>query len=301
MSEQLNYGFLLIDKPTGISSFSVLHQLDKHFSLSRSKQKLGHGGTLDPAASGLLVAAVGKATRLLRFFLGSDKRYLAHVRLGARTTTDDAMGEVTETAPFEHLHRDHIEQALDAFRGPIKQVPPDFSALHVNGKRAYELARKGREIELPARDATIYENTLTACDLPNDPVIQLDIACSGGTYIRSIARDLGQNLGCYAHLCGLRRTQSCRFDLSQAHTLDHLLEQSSLAPFLLPCEQALSFMEAVKLSQREAEFLMAGRPVNFKHLKPGAYRLQCEDNPKLLAVLEKGDGINITRVDTPND
>jgi len=301
MSDQLNYGFLLIDKPTGISSFSVLHQIDKHFSLSRAKQKLGHGGTLDPAASGLLVAAVGKATRLLRFFLGSDKRYLAHVRLGASTTTDDAMGEVTETAPYEHITRAHIEEALNAFRGPIKQVPPDFSALHVNGKRAYELARKGREIDLPARDAMIYENLLTACDLPNDPVIQLDIACSGGTYIRSIARDLGQNLGCHAHLCGLRRTQSCRFNLSQAHTLSHLIEQPALAPYLMPCEQALSFMEAVKLTQREADFLMAGRPVNFKHLKPGAYRLQREDDPKLLAVVEVGDKIDITRVDTPTE
>ena len=298
MPDQNSYGFLLIDKPTDITSFSVLHQIYKHFHFSRAKQKLGHGGTLDPAASGLLVAAVGKATRLLRFFLGSDKRYLARVHLGARTTTDDATGEVTETAPFGHITREMLESALDAFRGPIKQVPPDFSALHVNGKRAYELARKGKDVELPERDATIYENVLTDCALPDDPVFGLDIACSGGTYIRSIARDLGEVLGCRAHLCGLRRTESCHFNITQAHSLSSLLSQDELTPYLMPCEEALSFLPAVSLSKKEANDLMAGRPLKLRPLPKGAYRLQCEDTPKLLAVAEVGEKLELTRVAT---
>ncbi len=292
----MKHGFLLIDKPTGVTSFNVLHQIDKHFSLGRQGYKVGHGGTLDPEASGLLVAAVGQATKLLRFFLGSDKRYLAQFHLGERTTTDDATGEVIETAPWEHVTRDDVERALDTQRGHIQQIPPNFSAIHVQGKRAYDLARAGKDLALPAREATIYLNKLTACDLPNSPILGLDIACSGGTYIRSIARDLGETLGCHAHMCSLRRIQSCRFDIAQATPLAELLAATELDPFVLPCESALAHLPALTLSTKQVQRLMQGQFVDFKRYEQGVYRVQEGDDPTLKAVVEINDKIEITRI-----
>ena len=149
-------GFLLIDKPTGLSSFQVLRKIDHHFHISRNGQKIGHGGTLDPEASGLLVAAIGRATRLLKYFLGSDKHYLADICLGRSTTTDDATGETRQEGPWQHLSRHDVENALTQFRGTIQQIPPDFSALHVQGKRAYHLAAEGKPVHLEPRSVTIY-------------------------------------------------------------------------------------------------------------------------------------------------
>lgn len=293
-------GFLLIDKPTGPSSFSILKQIDRRFHLTRSKQKIGHGGTLDPEASGLLVAAIGRATRLLKFFLGSDKHYLADFCLGRSTTTDDATGETLEEAPWQHLTQTDVENALSAFRGTIQQVPPNFSALHVQGKRAYELAAQGKTVVLEPREITLYHTELTHCDLPQSPVISLSIACSGGTYIRSIARDLGQKLGTRAHMCALRRTQSCRFDIEQAHTLDDILAQDDLASLMIPAEQALAHFPAIALSPKAAFDLMHGYAVHFSAYAPATYRIQCGEDPKLLAVLElhPDHTHTITRIDT---
>lgn len=293
-------GFLLIDKPTGPSSFSILKQIDRRFHLSRTKHKIGHGGTLDPEASGLIVAAIGRATRLLKYFLGSDKHYLANICLGRSTTTDDATGETLEEAPWQHLTQTDVENALSAFRGTIQQVPPIFSALHVQGKRAYELAAKGKEVILEPREVTLYNTSLTHCDLPQSPVISLSIACSGGTYIRSIARDLGQKLGTRAHMCALRRTQSCRFDLAQAHTLDAILAHDDLSQLLIPAEQALAHFPVISLSARTADKLMHGLPVDFSGYSAANYRIQCGDDPKLLAVVEinADKTIAITRIDT---
>ncbi len=293
-------GFLLIDKPTGLSSFQVLRKIDHHFHISRNGQKIGHGGTLDPEASGLLVAAIGRATRLLKYFLGSDKHYLADICLGRSTTTDDATGETRQEGPWQHLSRHDVENALTQFRGTIQQIPPDFSALHVQGKRAYHLAAEGKPVHLEPRSVTIYGNTLTHCNLPVSPVISLSIACSGGTYIRSIARDLGQALGTYAHLCALRRTQSCRFDISQAHALNDILDHTALDDLLLPCEKALSHFEAIQLNAHDAFEIMHGYAIDLSAYAPATYRIQCHDNPKLLAVVEIATDrtLNITRIET---
>ena len=286
------HGFLLIDKPTGISSFGALKQLNRQFQIQRTAGKLGHGGTLDPNASGLLVAAIGKATRLLRFFLGSDKRYLASVRFGMQTTTDDTEGEMLAEATFAHINANRIHQALETFRGTISQVPPDFSALHVDGKRAYQLARHGERPELAPREVTIHDIQMTKCQLPEGSDLELDIACSGGTYIRSIARDLGIALESRAHLAALRRTEACHFDITQAHPLAFLLEQERLDPFIHSCDKAMAYLEAVRLNKAGITQLLHGQPVNLHLSKDGVYRIICSDNERMAAIVERKNGKN---------
>lgn len=286
------HGFLLIDKPTGISSFGVLKQINRKFQIQRTAGKLGHGGTLDPNASGLLVAAIGKATRLLRFFLGSDKRYLATVRFGTQTTTDDSEGEILAKADFTHINADHILQTLHMFQGTISQVPPDFSALHVDGKRAYQLARHGERPELAPREVVIHDIQIKACQLPNAPDLELDIACSGGTYIRSIARDLGYAMDSRAHLAALRRTEACHFDITQAHPLDFLLAQENIEPFLHSCDKAMAYLQAVKLNKNGITKLLHGQPVNMHLEKDGIYRIICSDNERMAAIVERKKGKN---------
>ncbi|MBO4350795.1 MAG: tRNA pseudouridine(55) synthase TruB [Proteobacteria bacterium] len=280
-------GFLLVDKPTGISSFGTVQQLNKRFSIQKNAKKIGHGGTLDPNASGLLVIAVGKATRLLRFFLGSDKRYTAQIQFGSRTTTDDSEGEVIAEAPYEHITEEAILEGLHDFRGTILQIPPTYSALHIDGKRAYELARKGHEVQMSPRQVHIDRIDMTQCHLPT---IELDIACSGGTYIRSIARDLGKRLHSEAHLSELRRTEACHFSVRQAHTLEFLMQQESIEPYLLPIDQGMHHFNRIDAKHAEVHKLLNGLPANFNVDKDGIYALWFKD--QLVAMFERIQGKN---------
>ena len=283
-------GFILVDKPLGISSFGALKELNHRFSLQRRSGKVGHGGTLDPFASGLLVIAVGKATKLLRFFLGSDKRYIADIAFGARTSTDDREGEIVATAPFHHIQREHIDAALGAFQGEMLQVPPAFSAVHVDGKRAYLLARQGEEVVIPPKTVHIHHIDVLDSQLPDDPMLKLDIACSGGTYIRSIARDLGRALACEAYLAGLRRTRACHFDIVQAHPLDELLNATDIEPFVVPCLEAMRDFPALERKKDDIIRLLRGMPVNFNVSNDGIYSVT--SNHRLIAVLERKNGHN---------
>ena len=288
-----------MDKPRGISSFGALRQLDRKFSIKKTHKKIGHGGTLDPEASGLLVVAIGTATRLLRFFLGSDKRYLATLKLGERTATDDAEGEVVAAAPYAHIGYEDIQKALAQFRGDIEQVPPSFSALHVDGRRAYDLARRGEDLSLPPRRVTIHALEIVSCGLPSEPSLTLDIACSGGTYIRSIARDLGEALGSCAHLAALRRTRSCHFDLSLARPLDFFLAQDALAPFLLSVQEALPDFTSLSLPGAQIDALLGGRHVDWGGLSYGCYKILPMGSMEVVAIVEKtAETIEVTRLVT---
>ncbi len=285
-------GFLLVDKPSGISSFDVIKRINRRFSIQRTSKKIGHGGTLDPNASGLLVVAIGKATRLLRYFLGSDKRYIATIEFGARTTTDDCEGEILETAPFEHITREKLETALQAFRGKISQIPPNYSALHIDGKRAYDRARHGETFEILAREVQIHEISILHAELPCNPVIQLDIACSGGTYIRSIARDLGIALGSQAHLKALRRTRSCHFDIEQAKTLDFILKQDDISAIMRSCSEAVAHFPTLTLARPQAYKLLNGQPVNLNVSEDGTYAIFECDSCALISILERSNHHN---------
>lgn len=218
-------GLLVVDKDPGMTSHDVVSRLRR----IAGTRKVGHAGTLDPMATGVLVLGIGKATRLLTFVTGSSKTYLATARLGITTSTEDAEGDITSARGCEAVPDDRVEQAMAALRGDIMQVPSKVSAIKIDGKRAHARVRAGEEVEIPARPVRIDRFELTAPTRPSTvvledgevPVLDIDllVECSSGTYVRALARDLGEALGCGAHLTALRRTRVGPFTLHDAATL----------------------------------------------------------------------------------
>jgi tRNA pseudouridine55 synthase len=234
-------GILVVAKPVGPTSHDVVGLVRR---LSATK-RVGHGGTLDPFASGVLPIFLGKATRLVEYHLGDRKRYRATVCFGASSTTDDLEGALTP-AQGPAPTRDATEAALDAFRGPIRQRPPDYSAIKVAGRRAYAMARAGEAVELAEREVTIHAIEIVEWDgsRPDEPVAIVDVTCSAGTYIRSLARDLGVAVGSGAYLGALVRTASGPFQLNDAISLDDVRAATeagpdALAGILLPVDAGL--------------------------------------------------------------
>ena len=227
-------GLVIVDKPAGWTSHDVVARTRR---LAATK-KVGHAGTLDPMATGVLVLGVGRATRLLTYLVGVDKEYTATVRLGQDTVTDDAEGEITSAPGAAGLLRADgtvdsaaLETALASLRGPIQQVPSQVSAIKVDGRRSYARVRQGEDVELPARPVTVHRLEVTAPPRPGTagttPVVDVDVVvgCSSGTYVRALARDLGAALGTGGHLTALRRTRVGPFDESDARAVDELTEQ----------------------------------------------------------------------------
>ena len=194
-------GVLVVDKPVGMTSHDVVQAIRNGTNLRRA----GHTGTLDPRASGVLVILVGPAVRLSEYVSASDKRYQAIIRLGGRTDTFDADGKVTPTAQPVNVTEQQFEEVLKTFVGEIEQTPPPYSAVKVQGRKAYEMARKGEDVELEPRKITVHHLEVLEWAPPE---VVIDVHCSSGTYVRSLANDLGEKLGCGAYLVGLRRTKS---------------------------------------------------------------------------------------------
>jgi tRNA pseudouridine55 synthase len=213
-------GVLLVDKPAGPTSHDVVAHIRRHFNL----RKVGHGGTLDPAASGLLVLLIGKATTLSNRFMSSDKVYEGTLRLGIATNTQDAEGEVLQERDASGITREQLEAAMAGFRGDMYQTPPMVSAVKINGVPLYKLARQGDEVERQPRFIHVYEFTLLEFTPPS---AFFRLRCTKGTYVRTICHDVGERLGVGAHLSQLRRTRSGEFGIGQATPFEHLL---SLAP-----------------------------------------------------------------------
>lgn len=209
------FGVINIYKPKGMTSHDVVSVLRKKLNI----KQVGHTGTLDPFAEGVLPVCVGKATRLIEYF-DDDKEYLATVQFGSQTTTYDLEGDITQTSSTKITQTD-LEKALEAFRGEILQTPPIYSAIKVNGKKLYEYAREGKEVKIEPRKVTIYKIELKNFDELKQQA-EITIKCSKGTYIRSIANDLGENLGCYGHLIKLVRTQAGKFVVENSVQLDDL-------------------------------------------------------------------------------
>ena len=209
------FGVINIYKPKGMTSHDVVGVLRKKLNI----KQVGHTGTLDPFAEGVLPVCVGKATRLIEYF-EDDKEYLATVQFGSQTTTYDLEGNITQTSSIKITQTD-LEKALEAFRGEILQTPPIYSAIKVNGKKLYEYAREGKEVKIEPRKVTIYKIELKNFDELKQQA-EITIKCSKGTYIRSIANDLGENLGCYGHLIKLVRTQAGKFVVENSVQLDDL-------------------------------------------------------------------------------
>lgn len=257
-------GILVVSKPAGPTSHDVVALVRRLTGVRR----VGHGGTLDPFAMGVLPVFLGRATRMVEYHLADDKAYRASVVLGARSTTDDIDGQMSPgAAPAPG--RGDVERALDAFRGRIEQVPPDHSAVHVGGRRAYQLARGGEKPELAARAVTIHALELSDWDTddPDRPVALLEIRCSAGTYVRSLARDLGERLGCGAYLGALSRTASGPFTLAAAHPLEAVREELAagrIEPLLLPPDAGLDAIPVVQLPARDSEALARGQVVRVR-------------------------------------
>ncbi len=254
-------GVLIVAKPAGPTSHDVV-ALVRRLSGTR---RIGHGGTLDPFASGVLPLYLGGATRLVEYHLGDRKRYRATVCFAASSSTDDLDGELTPV-DGPTLSSEAVNLALEAFRGPISQRPPVYSAIQVGGRRAYALAREGSPQDLPERQVTIHELELVAwnADDPARPIAILDVACSAGTYIRAIARDLGAALGSAAYLGALTRTGSGSFDLEGALSLESLRNAAtdgpeSLTALLLPADAGLEALPSVRLTATEIRDARMGR------------------------------------------
>lgn len=253
-------GILLLNKPLGMTSNRVLQIVKRCFQAA----KAGHTGSLDPAASGLLPICFGEATKVSNFLLDSDKEYITTVQLGQVTNTADAEGEVIETKPVGELIESEVQSVLTQFLGEIAQVPPMHSALKQDGKRLYELAHKGIEVERKARQITIH--VLQLLDIDNvAKQIRLQVSCSKGTYIRTLAEDIGKTMGCGAHVLTLHRIKTGPFSAEQMIDFAKFDEFEGdpveLDEFLLPCDSGLMHLEKVVLSQELTKLLMHGQTV----------------------------------------
>lgn len=264
---------LILDKPAGITSNQALQKVKR---MLRAR-KAGHCGSLDPMATGVLPICLGQATKFAGYLLGADKTYRASCRLGQTTTTADAEGELLDEREIDAT-RAQIEAVLNRFRGDIEQVPPMYSALKQQGRRLYELARAGEQVERPPRPVTIYRLDLLGYEAP---IVDFEVACSKGTYVRSLAQDIGEALGCGAHLTVLRRTEARPFTLADAITLDALndaIELGRLEAHLRPVWSALEQFAQLELDRIDGERIRQG-----KVLSPaappaaGLYRLMAEN------------------------
>jgi len=252
-------GILLLDKPVGLTSNAALQKIKRLFNA----KKAGHTGSLDPLASGLLPLCLGEATKISGYLLNADKKYQAICKLGVTTTTADAEGDVIQTLSVPELDSKSIEKVLKKFIGEIEQVPPMHSALKQNGQPLYKLARQGIEVERTARLVTIYSLNLTKIENDN---LFLDVHCSKGTYIRTLSEDIGHELGCGAHLAGLRRTTTGPFDIEQAQGIEQLelLAETGMDPLdaqLLPMDRALEHIPVVNLTDNSAYYIKQGQAV----------------------------------------
>ena len=236
-------GILIIDKPTGITSHDVVWKVRKLFGT----KKVGHTGTLDPLASGVLVVLIGRAAKAAEYLVCDDKKYSATLRLGLTTDTEDITGEVLTTHVGDLPKQNAVIDACSKFVGNIKQIPPMYSALKVDGKKLYELAREGKTVEREARDITVFSLEATPADALSD--YTLDVHCSSGTYIRTLCADIGASLGCGGVMASLRRTSAGGFDIDDATTLDALEQMTMIEreALLLPVDSLFSTLEAVKL------------------------------------------------------
>lgn len=254
------HGVALVDKPAGMSSFSVVSRLRRIFK-TLGVSKAGHTGTLDPLATGLLPICIGESTKFAQRLLDADKGYFATIKLGVATTTADAEGEITARNDV-FVDTESFSAMLAKFRGKIEQVPPIYSALKIDGKPAYEYARAGQTIEMKSRTVEIYAATLVAAR-PELQEFDITVSCSKGTYIRTLAVDLAISLGSVGHLAGLRRTRTGGFELSAAYSLDAWMEtdDATRQRWLLPTESLVAEFRSLDLTAQQATDICNGKLV----------------------------------------
>ena len=287
-------GVILLDKPTGISSNDALQKVKRIYFA----EKAGHTGALDPLATGMLPICLGEATKFSQFLLDSDKRYRVIAKLGERTDTSDSDGEVVETRPID-VNLEKLEACIDTFRGESDQVPSMFSALKYQGKPLYEYARKGIEVPRESRKITVYEIVLHRFESDE---VEMEVHCSKGTYIRTIVDDLGEMLGCGAHVTMLRRTGVAKYPYEKMVTLEQLnelLEQAHrdevapkelLDPLLLPMDTAVEDLPEVNLNAELTNLVQHGMPVQVLGAPEGTpIRMTSGEDKLFIGVAEVND------------
>ena len=291
------HGVFLLDKPQGMSSNDIMQKVKRIFQAN----KAGHTGALDPLATGMLPICLGEATKFSQFLLDADKRYLVTAKLGERTDTSDAEGQIVETREVK-VKTSEILTALEQFRGDILQVPTMFSALKHNGKPLYEYARQGITVEREARPITIFELNFIEY---NAPYLTLEVHCSKGTYIRTLVDDLGEVLGCGAHVTMLRRTAVADYPTEKMldwHALQSLAEQQDLAlldALLLPMDTAVAKLPALILNESQTQGIGFGQRIKFDNLNrlQGQVRLFSHENRFLgVAVIDENNVIRPQRL-----
>ena len=273
-------GILIVDKPAGWTSQDVAAKLRGVFH----ERRIGHSGTLDPMATGVLVLFVGRATRAVEFAESDSKEYLAGLRLGLVTNTQDTSGETLETHPAA-VTREELDAALDAFRGDISQIPPMYSAIKIGGKKLYELARAGQEVARPARAITIHALELLSCAPPD---FTLRVHCSKGTYVRTLCHDLGAALGTGGCMAALRRTAAGAYTAAQAVPLADILVHPAPESLLLPVDTLFAAHPALTLTPAQEKCCRNGASFTLR-FTPGRYRLYAESG-EFLALGEVRDG-----------
>ena len=274
-------GLVVVDKPAGVTSHDVVGRCRRIFGT----RKVGHAGTLDPMATGVLVVGIERATKILGLLTTTDKSYAATIRLGQTTSTEDAEGEVLQSISARDVADDQIGEAVAALRGEIAQVPSSVSAVKVGGKRAYKLVREGQPVELAPRNVRIERFDVLSIRRHDDLIdVDVEVDCSSGTYIRALARDVGAALSVGGHLTALRRTRVGRFGLDQARTLDDLAEQPRLSYSL--DEACLQSFPRRGLTDAEAEDTRHGRPLTTAGIE-GVYAATAP-NGHVIALLTDG-------------
>jgi tRNA pseudouridine55 synthase len=265
-------GMIVVDKPGGASSNDAVQRAKQLYRA----QKVGHTGSLDPLATGVLPLCFGEATKFSQFLLDSDKKYWARIKLGVRTDSGDADGQVLETCPVVGIDEAAVRKVLERFRGEVEQIPSMFSAIKHQGQPLYKLARRGIEVERKSRRVTIYSNDLVAFD---GDQFELEIHCSKGTYVRTIAEEIGDALGCGAHVCALRRRKAGPYDEAEMLSfaeLERVRDEGgfeALDALLLPVESAVRDWPVVSLNDATAFYIRQGQPVIVPHA-PTSGRVQ---------------------------
>ncbi len=280
-------GVININKPLGMTSHDVVYRLRKLLSI----KKIGHTGTLDPDASGVLPMCIGRATKVADMLTAQDKQYIAEVTMGSATDTLDASGTVTDTAEVNVTEED-IRQTLSAFVGDIEQIPPMYSAIKVDGKKLYELAREGKEIERQPRLVRIDSIEVLGFDLENNR-FSIKVDCSKGTYIRTLCDDIGRELGCFAHMSALCRTRSGRFDISDSYTLEQVEEMFAKGntDFFVPVDMVFEEYPRLTLSKRKAHKMCNGTKVAVQGIEEGVVYRVYDEAGNFLTISEAEDGL----------
>ncbi len=278
-------GIVNVNKPLGITSHDVVYRLRRILNI----KKIGHTGTLDPEAAGVLPMCVGKGTKLAELLTGADKQYLAEMTLGAVTDTQDASGEVLERFDV-NVTKEDILKTVQSFVGEIEQIPPMYSAVKIDGKKLYELAREGKTVERKSRKVNIIDIDVKNIDLEKNTVSML-VDCSKGTYIRTLCEDIGKTLGCGGYMSKLTRTKSGRFCIEVAYDLDTITQmaESGNFEFLTPVEEAMPEYERITLAERNARKVRNGIKISVQGLEPGKVYRVFDEQGEFLVIARQGE------------